>query len=199
MWIKICGMTSEAAVAAALECGADAIGFIFAPSVRQVTAAEAAHLARAARGRICCIAVTRHPAQHDLDVILREFQPDMLQTDAADLPGLRLPGQLALLPVLRTEPAITAALPARVLFEGPASGTGQLCDWSAAQRLARRTAVVLAGGLNAANVAAAIAAVAPYGVDVSSGVEARPGVKSPDAIARFIAAARRGMCDSEQV
>jgi phosphoribosylanthranilate isomerase len=82
-------------------------------------------------------------------------------------------------------------LPAWMLFEGPLSGVGMRSDWSAARELARRTQLVLAGGLTPGNVAAAIAAVEPFGVDTSSGVESRPGVKSPAAIAQFVTAARR--------
>ena len=189
MWIKICGMTSARAVAAALEAGVDALGFVFADSVRQLTPQAAARLAAPARGRVRCVAVTRHPAQRALDEILSVFRPDLLQTDAADFAVLRLPAALERLPVVRAGES-PAALPARVLFEGPASGTGRVSDWSAAGALARRSELVLAGGLNAGNVAQAIAAVRPFGVDVSSGVEARPGRKSPAAIAEFVAAVR---------
>jgi phosphoribosylanthranilate isomerase len=190
MWIKICGMTTPDAVAAALDAGADAIGFVFAESVRRVNPAIATRLAASARGRVRCVAVTRHPSQHEIDEILGGFRPDVLQTDAADLPGLKLPRELELLPVLRREPDASAALPPRVLFEGGASGTGVTCDWTAAGRVARRSQLVLAGGLNPRNVAAAIAEVVPFGVDVSSGVESRPGVKSPSEIASFVLAAR---------
>jgi phosphoribosylanthranilate isomerase len=136
------------------------------------------------------VAVTRHPSQRYLDDILAVFRPDVLQADAEDLSALRLPKQLELLPVFRGWDASQAKLPARLLFEGPTSGSGVPCDWMTAQRLARRTQLVLAGGLDAGNVAAAIAAVRPFGVDVSSGVEERPGVKSPAEVARFAAAAR---------
>ena len=81
-------------------------------------------------------------------------------------------------------------MPRRVLFEGPRSGSGAVSDWNAARDLARRTQLVLAGGLNAGNVAAAIAAVRPFGVDVSSGVELEPGIKNPLEIAGFVRAAR---------
>jgi phosphoribosylanthranilate isomerase len=189
MWIKICGMTTPDAIATALEARVDAIGFVFAESPRQVTPEAAAQLARPARGRVRCVAVTRHPKQPALDEILRVFRPDVLQTDHADLAGLRLPPTLELLPVVRSGEG-GAALPPRVLFEGPASGTGTTSDWNAARRLALRTQLVLAGGLDSDNVAEAIAAVRPFGVDVSSGVEARPGVKSPLRIMQFIAAAR---------
>ena len=189
MWIKICGMTTSEAVAAAVDAGVDAIGFVFAKSVRQVTPEQATVLAAPARGRIRCVAVTRHPSQHDIDRILQGFNPDVLQTDSADLHSLQLPRQLDLLPVLRNAPD-GDDLPSRLLFEGLASGTGMPCDWSAAQQVARRTELVLAGGLNPNNVAAAIARVQPFGIDVSTGVETRPGVKSATQISLFVTAAR---------
>jgi phosphoribosylanthranilate isomerase len=218
MWIKICGLTTPDAVAAALDAGADAIGFVFAKSVRQVSPDVAHRLAAPARGRVRCVAVTRHPTQQDIDDIVAIFKPDVLQTDAADLPHLHLPAHLELLPVFRgvgkeggtartttsgtanniasstagytSSVAEITTLPGRLLFEGLTSGAGLPCDWTAARRVARRTELVLAGGLNPANVAAAIAAVQPFGVDVSTGVEARPGVKSPTEIANFVRAAR---------
>ena len=100
-WIKICGLTTPDAVAAALDSGADAIGFVFAKSVRQVTPDVARRLAAPARGRAGCVAVTRHPTQQDIDDIVAIFKPDALQTDVADLLELRLPAQLQLLPVFR--------------------------------------------------------------------------------------------------
>ncbi len=190
VWIKICGMTTAEAVAAALDARVDAIGFVFAESPRQVTPEAAAALAKPARGRALCVAVTRHPNQQLLDDILSRFEPDMLQTDAEDLGMLRVPRHLDLLPVWRTQPRQDAPPPGRLLFEGLASGTGQTCDWSSARQVAKRTELVLAGGLSAANIAAAIAEVEPFGVDVSSGVEERRGVKSPARIAEFVCAAR---------
>jgi phosphoribosylanthranilate isomerase len=77
MWVKICGMTTAAAVTAALEAGADAIGFVFAESVRRVTPQVAAQLATPARGRVPCVAVIRHATQQECDSILAEFAPDM--------------------------------------------------------------------------------------------------------------------------
>lgn len=191
-WIKICGMTDEGAVAAALAAGVDAIGFVFAPSVRQVTPARAAELARPARRRVDCIAVTRHPSQALIDAVLRDFAPDVLQTDVEDFDTLRLPTTLARLPVLRAGAShdFCCGLPARLLFEGPHSGTGAVSDWREAGERARDTRLILAGGLHAGNVAEAIATVRPFGVDTSSGVEAHPGVKSATKIAQFAAAAR---------
>jgi phosphoribosylanthranilate isomerase len=190
MWIKICGMTTPEAVAAAMQAQVDAIGFVFARSPRRLSPQLARQLAAAVRGRIRCVAVTRHPTQAALEQILAVFEPDILQTDAADLQALRLPAALELLPVFRAGETLSGELPPRILFEGPRSGTGVAADWQAAQALARRTEVVLAGGLRSGNVAAAIAAVRPFGVDVSSGVEERSGIKSPRAITQFVAAVR---------
>jgi len=190
MWIKVCGMTTPEAVRAALDAQVDAIGFVFAESKRRVTPERAAELAQPARGRVRCIAVTKHPTQADVDEILSVFKPDVFQTDWQDLQTLRLPRDLSVLPVLRTGGGEPAPLPARVLFEGPVSGTGVPTDWPSAHAMARRTEVILAGGLSPANVAAAIAEVHPFGVDVSSGVESSPGLKSPEKIASFVSAAR---------
>jgi phosphoribosylanthranilate isomerase len=190
MWIKICGMTTPAAVSAALHAQVDALGFVFAASPRQLTPQAAAELAAPARGRARCVAVTRHPGREALDEILAVFKPDILQTDIADLDDLSpLPG-LELLPVLREGEAVPRRLAGRILFEGAASGTGVAGDWRAAAMLARRTRLVLAGGLTVDNVAAAISAVRPFGVDVSSGVEEERGVKSPLKIMAFVAAVR---------
>jgi phosphoribosylanthranilate isomerase len=190
MWLKICGMTCLDAVAAALAARVDAIGFVFSPSVRRLEPVQAAQLAAGARGRVSLIAVTLQPQQQLIDEIVRVFKPDVLQADLSDFDGLRLPDALARLPVLRADVAAGSALPRRLLFEGARSGSGETADWDSAARLARVSELILAGGLNAHNVAAAIRAVRPYGVDVSSGVESAPGRKSAQMIAEFVEAAR---------
>ena len=81
MWIKICGMTGQESVAASLAARVDAIGFVFAPSVRQLSAEQAAQLAAPARGRVTLVAVTLHPSQGLVDQLMRVFRPDALQTD----------------------------------------------------------------------------------------------------------------------
>jgi phosphoribosylanthranilate isomerase len=193
-FIKICGMTDAGAVEAALRAGVEAIGFVFAPSVRQVTPQVAEELARPARGRVLCVAVTQHPDAALIDAILTHFQPDVLQTDVGDLQHLTLPASLTTWPVVRG--ALHGALPAQrcggppLLFEGPRSGAGAVSDWQAARELARHHMLILAGGLNADNIAAAIAQVQPFGVDVSSGVEAQPGRKDPQKIEAFVTRAR---------
>jgi phosphoribosylanthranilate isomerase len=197
VWIKICGMTSGEAVRSALEAGVDAIGFVFAPSPRRVEPAQAAQLALPARGRVRCVAVTLHPQQQQLDAILRLFEPDVLQTDLEDFARLRLPDGLARLPVVRAAGPPGALLPQRLLFEGPRSGSGTMSDWHEAAMLAPRCELVLAGGLDAHNVGAAIAAVRPFGVDVSSGVEDAPGLKRPEKINQFVRAARAAFSEIE--
>lgn len=190
MWVKICGLTSAEAVAATVSCGADAIGFVFAPSVRQVTAAQAAEYARGAPKRMMRVAVMKHPEQALLDEVCATFRPDALQTDVEDFDRLRVPDGLLTIPVFRDGHALRERLPARLLYEGKVSGAGSTADWNAAARLAAQTEVILAGGLNSANVRAAIESVRPFGVDVSSGVERAPGVKDAALIEAFVRAAR---------
>ena len=189
-WIKICGMTSAEGVAAALAAGVDAIGFVFAPSVRRVSAERAAELALPVRRRLTCVAVTQHPDQQMADEIVRGLRPDLLQTDLDDFAQLRLPHRVARLPVLRAGHAPLEEYPPRLLFEGARSGTGEVSDWQQAAALATRTRLILAGGLHAGNVGEAIRAVRPFGVDTSSGVELRPGVKDANKILEFVQVAR---------
>ena len=190
MFIKICGMTSESAVVAAVECGVDAIGFVFAPSPRQLTPQRASALRGQAPPDLLRVAVTQHPEQRLIDEICRWLEPDWLQTDLEDLATLEVPESVRLVPVLRAGRTPDASLPARVVFEGPHSGRGLVSDWTGAADLARRTQVILAGGLHAGNVAQAIAQVRPFGVDVSSGVESAPGVKNARRMAEFVTAVR---------
>ena len=200
IWVKICGLTTRDAVEAAVAAGADAVGFVFAPSRRQVTAALAAQLAQGVPRSIPRVAVMLHPTQSQLDEVWSGFRPDVLQTDVGDLQTLRVPMGLAVMPVIRSvrlkpDPQACGVDPAlaghpRILFEGPVSGVGSTSDWHSAAQLARTTQLVLAGGLNATNIADAIATVRPFGVDVSSGVEASPGIKDPARIHEFVQRAR---------
>ncbi|MBK6673050.1 MAG: phosphoribosylanthranilate isomerase [Proteobacteria bacterium] len=193
-FIKICGMTDSRAVEAALAAGADAIGFVFAKSVRQVTPQQAAKLAAPARGRALCVAVTLHPDAELLAQVFGEFGPDVWQSDLEDLRAASIPEGLTVWPVLRTLPGLLTVSLQRpdqpLLFEGPRSGTGTVADWSVARMLATVHRLILAGGLSPTNVAEAIAEVRPFGVDVSSGVEEAPGRKSPALIESFVTTAR---------
>lgn len=189
--VKICGLTSREGVAAAAGAGADAVGFVFyALSPRNLGPGQAAELARALPNGILRVAVTLHPDQGLVDAVLSSLTPDVWQSDAADFQAIRLPSSIARWPVLRSGGAMPEPSPPRLLFEAAASGVGARADWEAAAVLARRCDLILGGGLHAANIAQAVAAVRPFGVDVSSGVEREPGVKDPLMIREFIAAAR---------
>ena len=192
LMIKICGQTGEDGITAAVDAGADAIGFVFhSPSLRNIEPVRAEILSSAFMpANVLRVAVTLHPSQALVDEVLAEFTPDVWQTDAADFDSLQLPATIARWPVWRSGGALPDAPPLHLLFEAAASGAGIQADWTVAAGLARRCGLVLGGGLLAANVGAAIAMVRPYGVDVSSGVEREPGVKDPALIRRFIDAAR---------
>lgn len=191
-WVKVCGMTTDEGVAAAVAAGVDAVGFVFFPqSKRYVSPERAAQLAASVPKHIVKVAVFLHPSQAELDAVLEGFRPDLVQTDYEDLVQLAVPSGIRVLPVLRSGGVLPAALPKRVLFEGPVSGIGTTADWSSALALARRCELILAGGLTPANVADAIRIVAPFGVDVSSGVEQSPGIKDPARITEFVRNARQ--------
>lgn len=188
--VKICGVTTGEAINAAVAAGADALGFVFhGPSPRSIEPVRAAALSAALPASILRVAVTLHPSQALVDRVLAEFEPDVWQSDADDFTGLALPPTIARWPVWRSGKG-SSAPPPRLLFEASVSGAGAKADWQAAAVLAKRCGLILGGGLDAANVGAAIAAVRPYGVDVSSGVERGPGIKDPAMIRAFIEAAR---------
>lgn len=191
MFVKICGLTSTHAVEAAAEAGADAVGFVFAPSVRRVSPEQARRLCAGLPAGILRVAVMRHPSPDEAARVLDEFAPDWLQTDAEDLAAIRLPTGCAALPVYR-EGRVPAEAPDehRILFEGRVSGSGTTADWCEARRLAAATCMILAGGLDAGNVADAIREVRPWGVDVSTGVERAPGDKDPVKIKEFVLRAK---------
>src|SRR5258706_13463181 len=162
MWIKICGITSADAVAAAAEANVDAIGFVFAPSPRQVTPGQAAQLAALAPPGILRIGVAQHPLQMKVDEICRILKPDYFQTDVEDLRELKIPAHIKVLPVVRFGRKTPSPLPARMLFEGPTSGIGELADWALSAELAPQNELILAGGLSPQNVAEAIPAGRPF-------------------------------------
>lgn len=200
-FVKICGLRTAEAVDAAIEAGADALGFVFAESVRRVSPEQAAALAARVPPGILRVAVMRHPDPADWDAVAAVLRPDWLQTDAADIAGLAIPPGIGLLPVYRDAPGLDSRAAGRedqLLFESADSGTGLAPDWDRARHLARQTRLVLAGGLHPGNVGAAIRQVRPWGVDVSSGVEAARGIKDPERIRAFVAAVRRaGQEDAE--
>jgi phosphoribosylanthranilate isomerase len=193
LWIKVCGLRTADDVAAAVAAGADAVGFVFhAASPRNLTAAVARSIAAQVLPGVEKVAVFLHPTQAELDAAIDAVHPDWVQTDAADLAGLRLPPGQRVLPVCRTDRPLPEQpdLPRRILLESGRSGAGERADWNAAARLAATRELVLAGGLDARSVEHAIAVVRPFGVDVSSGVESTRGVKDAALIRNFVNAAR---------
>ncbi len=190
MFVKICGLTNRAAVDAAVAAGADAIGFVFADSPRRVSPDKAARLCENLPGDFFRVAVMHHPSAAEWQAVRERFAPDWLQTDAEDLQALELPANCQPLPVYRSGRLTSAKCPARILFEGSRSGSGEVADWREAASIATETQLILAGGLDADNVADAIHTVDPWGVDVSSGVEREPAVKDAEKIRLFIARAR---------
>lgn len=189
--VKICGLRDAANVHAAIDAGADAVGFVFAESVRRVSPAEAGDACGQVPNNVKRVAVMRHPSNEDWLRVLDGFGPDVLQTDIEDFDSLDVPYNVEPWPVIREgDPALDRPLPEAFLYEGKQSGKGETVDWERAAEIAARGNMVLAGGLSAANVADAIRIVNPRGVDVSSAVESAPGQKDPKLIKRFIDAAR---------
>ena len=209
--VKICGLKSEASIAAALDGGADYVGFVFyPPSPRSLAVEVAAELAELARGRIAIVALVVDADDAFIDEIVRAVAPDFLQ-----LHGSETPERVAEIarrwgrPVIKAIKVETAADAARalayadvaslILFDAKApkdlagalpGGNGLAFDWHLLDGVKDRVSFMLSGGLTPENVGAAIAATGATIVDVSSGIETSPGVKSPDLIRRFIDAAR---------
>lgn len=191
MFVKICGLMSPEAVEAAVEAGADAVGFVFAESPLQVTPEQAKALCAGVPAHVTRVAVMRHQHKDHWERVVEVFEPTWLQTDADDFRWITLPKSCLPLPVYRDSNApADSDLPDRLLFEGTHSGSGRVADWDEASGLARVAEVILAGGLTAANVEDAIKFVRPWGVDVSSGVERARGEKDPALIREFVARVR---------
>lgn len=197
VFVKICGLRSVDTLRAAVEAGADAVGFVFAESPRRISAADAANLVGELPDTVVRVAVMRHPTQAEWDEVFQIFKPDWIQTDAADFSNLSVAPDVRRIPVYRDSPGLDHAAVGReeqCIFEASVSGVGLQADWDIARRLAANTRVMLAGGLTPENVAAAIRHVRPWGVDVSSGVEQVRGIKDPNRIVSFINAVRDLEC-----
>lgn len=196
MFVKICGLGTEEHVRVAVDAGTDAIGFVFADSVRRIDPARATRISASIPEGVKRVAVMLHPSNNEWQEVLRGFSPDVLQADAQDFAELDVPDDIDCWPVHREGQKVTGPFgrgpkgSVTFLYEGAKSGQGETVDWSTAAELAKSGNMILAGGLRPDNVAAAITAVRPYGVDVSSGVETAPGVKDSQKIREFISAAK---------
>jgi phosphoribosylanthranilate isomerase len=209
--VKICGLRSEAALDAALAAGADYVGFVFYErSPRNISPNEARLLADRARGKAKVVVLLVDPDDTLLAEVIEAVSPDIVQLHGGETParvaeiaqrfGLPVMKAVAVAGAADVQAALAYAGKAdRILFDAkvPAEdiaalpgGNGVAFDWLALAGLEGRIDYMLAGGLNVDNVAEAIRATGASAVDVSSGVESRPGEKDPDLIRRFIHAAK---------
>jgi len=201
--IKICGITRTQDAEAVAEAGADALGLNFVPSSpRHVTLPVAATIARQTRGRLVRVGLFVDAADSEIRDVLADVELDLLQFQGAEsgascrqfglpyLKAIRVRGPIDIA-ALEAEYADACALLLDAWVPGQAGGTGQTFDWSLWPRMARLP-LVLAGGLDAENVGAAVRALAPWAVDVCGGVEGpRKGEKDAVRIQRFITEVRR--------
>jgi phosphoribosylanthranilate isomerase len=215
MWIKICANTNLADASLAAQLGADALGFVFAPSPRRVVPEQVAAITPHLPASIEKIGVfdTTDPAEivsavrtAGLTGVQLHSNPisDLPATLAAELPGIRIiqtlhwegPSQLAeQLAAVRPNPQIHAVL-VDSRTATASGGTGIAFDWDAARASLAALAplrLVVAGGLTPVNVSKAIATLDPWGIDVASGVESLPGRKDPARLADFIRNARQAL------
>ena len=196
--VKICGVTTPGDAVLAAELGASAIGLVFWPgSPRCVDAAQARAIVMALPPFVSAVGVfvnqVAESAQIARDVGLSavQFHGDEPSAAYRDFP-IRVIKAVTVLDASAREAAAVVPATATVLLDAhdrvKRGGTGRQIDWSIASMIARERPIVLSGGLSADNVAAAIAAVQPYAIDVSSGVESAPGRKDPAKLRALFAA-----------
>jgi phosphoribosylanthranilate isomerase len=202
VFLKICGITRVEDALHAVRHGATALGFVFWPkSPRAVGVEQARAIVDALPRGLTTVGVFVNASAGEISrameasgVTAVQFHGDESPEDVASVTALGCP-VLRSVDVARA-PEIAAAWPEPTLLLLDAydperrGGTGMTVDWVRAAEVARRRRVVLAGGLTPESVAGAIAAVHPFGVDVSSGVEHAPGLKDAEKVARFLAHAR---------
>jgi phosphoribosylanthranilate isomerase len=197
VFVKICGVTTEEDALLAVAMGADAVGFIFAPSIRQVAVDHARDIARRLPAEVLTVGVFRDEApQRVVDMVHRAgLRIAQLhgQESAEDTAWVRERVGY----VIKAFPAGSPALDSAkgygadlVLIDSHAPGSGEVFDWSLAEGAPVGRRFLLAGGLTPANVAEAIEKVRPWGVDVATGVESSPGHKDPVKVRDFIRNAR---------
>ena len=200
--IKICGITNEDDARWAEQCGADALGFVFADSPRRVAHAQAAEIIRCLGPLVTPVGVLVDPSAQDLE---KAVQCGVRAVQIHGPSYLHLPELPPLLPVIRVvrvhdradvEVIGTLAPKASAVLldthvEGVEGGTGRTFDWNlAVSATGYGVPIILAGGLAQDNVGEAIRRLRPYGVDASSRLESAPGVKDRESVSRFIMAVR---------
>lgn len=213
LWIKICGNTSLEDALLAVEAGADAVGFVFAPSPRRVTMDQVGDIVRKLPEEVEKIGVFVDATMGEIEFTVRACKLTGVQLHSDAGPEMAAMLRERLWPELRVVRVVhfgpEAAKQAAVISVDPnvdavlvdsrtptaVGGTGVVFDWDIAARTLFQNAdarkrLIAAGGLNPANVAEAVAALRPWGVDVSSGVEAAPGRKDGEKVREFIAKAR---------
>ena len=199
--VKICGITRPEDARRAAALGADAIGLVFYPgSSRVVSMEQAKHIVAALPPFVTSVALFVDEAPDEINRILNSVPIGMIQFHGEETPEFCSQFNRPWMKALRVRPGLDIAAlgvefasASAILLdawqEGVPGGTGQSFDWELAPRAMTRP-MVLAGGLHAANVGAAIAALCPEAVDVSGGVESSPGIKDADKMSDFIAAVR---------
>jgi phosphoribosylanthranilate isomerase len=207
--VKICGLKTAAALEAALAGGADYVGLVFfPPSPRFLTPAEAAPLAAQARGRARIVALMVDPDDTLIDAVVGAVDPDLLQLHGEESPErvaeVRRRWAKPVMKAVKVETAADAEAALRyrgiadlILFDARPprgsplpGGNGLPFDWRALAEVKDKVPYMLSGGLTPDNVAEAIRVTGAAMVDVSSGVELRPGEKDPELIRRFLRAAK---------
>lgn len=198
--IKICGLMTSADVAAAVEAGADAVGFVFVKSSpRYLEAEDAANLIAELPPLVEPIGVFADARIRDLHEIAEETGLRMVQLHGAESEEYveEIASDFAVVRGIRFSPKEVKRWGNDpnvdlLLVDGSQGGQGETFDWNALAPLAAdiMAPVIVAGGLDSENVAGAVCATRPYGVDVSSGVESEPGVKDHARIASFCRAVR---------
>jgi phosphoribosylanthranilate isomerase len=197
MFIKVCGTTNEDDALLAVALGADAVGFVFAPSKRQIAPQIAGDIVKRLPPEIVTVGVFQdEPPERVLSIAhlagLRAVQLHGHEppTTARWL-NSRLPMVIQAFPAGDPRVRSAGAYGAHViLLDAPSPGSGQLFDWSLAAELPAGQRLMIAGGLTPDNVGAAITRSRPWGVDAVSGIERQPGRKDPIKLREFIAAAR---------
>ncbi|HVC14609.1 MAG TPA: phosphoribosylanthranilate isomerase [Acidimicrobiales bacterium] len=195
--VKICGMTNEADALLAVGLGADAVGFILAPSPRQIAPSVAGDIVKRLPHDVLTVGVFRDEAPARVVEIA-----NTVGFGAVQLHGHETAEECRWIRsrVARTIKAFPAGDRAigrfaefgadYLLVDGPSPGSGQVFDWRLAEGVVDPQTMFVSGGLDPRNVADAIAALRPGGVDVASGVESAPGKKDPEKLRAFVRTAR---------